>query len=194
MAHDHRSGPGTDLEVEQRVRHRIRALRTARGWSLDELARRTLIGASTLSRIETGSRRIALDQLAPIARALHTSIDDLLASEDEDDVVIRPVRDVVGGSTVWALSRPDEGSGRSVTKMRIPARKTSELKVHPGREWFYVLSGTIRLHLEDRVLLVEEGNAAEFSTMTPHAISGHQRAAEIIGIFDRDGERAHLIH
>ena len=194
MTQDAHSGPGSDLEVEQRVRHRIRALRTARGWSLDELARRTLIGASTLSRIETGSRRISLDQLAPIARALHTSIDYLLASDEDDEVVIRPVRDVVRGTTVWTLSRPDEGSGRTVTKMRIPVRKPSGLKVHPGREWFYVLSGTIRLQLEDRVVLVEEGNAAEFSTMTPHAISGHRKAAEIIGIFDRDGERAHLVH
>ena len=182
----------SDAEIEERVRRRIRALRTARGWSLDELARRTLIGASTLSRIETGSRRIALDQLAPIARALHTTIDALVDTEDED-VVIRPVRDVVHGSTVWTLSRPDEGSGRTVTKMRIPVRRPSGLKVHPGREWFFVLSGTIRLQLEERVLFVEAGEAAEFSTMTPHAIAGHRRAAEIIGIFDRDGERAHLV-
>src|SRR6478735_4969504 len=152
---------GSAVEIERRVRQRIRALRSARGWSLDELARRTLIGASTLSRIETGSRRIALDQLAPIARALHTTIDDLLATDDEDDVVIRPVRDVVWGATVWTLSRPDEGSGRTVTKMRLPARRPSGLQVHPGREWFFVLSGTARLQLEDRVVLVEEGNAAE---------------------------------
>ena len=185
---------GSDAEIEQRVRRRIRALRTARGWSLDELARRTLIGASTLSRIETGSRRIALDQLAPIARALQTTIDDLLDTDDEDDVVIRPVRDRVWGATVWTLSRPDESSGRTVTKMRLTSTRPTDLQVHPGREWFYVLSGTARLQLEDRVLLVEEGNAAEFSTMTPHAVSGHRRAVDIIGIFDRDGERAHLIH
>ena len=109
-------------------------------------------------------------------------------------MVIRPVRDVVWGATVWTLSRPDEGSGRTVTKMRIPTRRPSGLQVHPGREWFFVLSGTARLQLEDRVLLVEEGNAAEFSTMTPHAVSGHRRAVELIGIFDRDGERAHLVH
>lgn len=182
----------SDDDIEHWVRQRIRALRTARGWSLDELARRTMIGASTLSRIETGKRRIALDQLAPIARALQTTIDELLDSP-EDEVIIRPVRDVVRGTTVWPLSRHDTGSGVVVTKMRIPPmRGRVDLKIHAGREWFYVLSGTARLVLGDREILVEAKQAAEFSTMTPHAIGGYRKTVELLSIFDHHGERAHL--
>jgi transcriptional regulator with XRE-family HTH domain len=180
----------SDDEVENWVRQRIRALRTARGWSLDELSRRTLIGASTLSRIETGNRRIALDQLAPIARALQTTIEELLNSPD-DEVLIRPVRGKVRGKTIWPLSRND--SGVVVTKMRIPPlRGHVEMKIHAGREWFYVLSGTARLVLGDREILVEATQVAEFSTMTPHAIGGYEKAVELLSIFDHHGERAHL--
>lgn len=182
----------SDDEVEHWVRQRIRALRTARGWSLDELARRTLIGASTLSRIETGNRRIALDQLAPIARALQTTIDELLDLPD-DEVIIRPVRDKVRGTTVWPLSRPDAARGVVVTKMRIPPmRGNVDLKIHAGREWFYVVAGTARLVLGDREILVDEKEAAEFSTMTPHAIGGYRKPVEMLSIFDHHGERAHL--
>jgi transcriptional regulator with XRE-family HTH domain len=180
-------------QLERRTRDRIRALRTARGWSLDELARRTLISPSTLSRIETGHRRIAIDQLGPIARALETTIDELLTSPDPADVVIRPIRDTVNGKTVWPLSRRDD-SGVIVTKMRLPANRKREpdQRVHPGREWFYVLAGTMRLTLDGREILVEAGQAAEFSTMSPHSLSGFGGSVEIIGIFDRHGERAHL--
>ena len=69
-----------DGELDALVRQRIRGLRVARGWSLDELAARSYLSPSTLSRIETGHRRIALDQLAPIARALGTTLDQLVES------------------------------------------------------------------------------------------------------------------
>jgi transcriptional regulator with XRE-family HTH domain len=182
-----------DRDVEQRVRQRIRGLRLARGWSLDELATRTLINASTLSRIETGGRRVALDQLAPIARALGTTIDDLVDVADEEDVVIRPHRSEVAGAVVWPLTHQADLDGISVTKMRITRRTPPpELPVHPGRDWFYVLSGTARLRLGERDLLVEPGQAVEFSTMTPHWVGAHGGPVEILAIFDRHGERIHL--
>src|SRR3981189_1287695 len=81
-----------DGELDALVRKRIRGLRAARGWSLDDMAARCHLSPSTLSRIETGHRRIALDQLAPIARALGTTLDQLVESVDDDDVVIRPHR------------------------------------------------------------------------------------------------------
>jgi quercetin dioxygenase-like cupin family protein len=64
--------------------------------------------------------------------------------------------------------------------------------VHPGREWFYVLSGRVRLLLGEREHLVDTGQAAEFDTMTPHALAGYGGPAEVLSIFDRHGERAHL--
>jgi transcriptional regulator with XRE-family HTH domain len=183
-----------DGVIESTARRRLRSLRTARGWSIDELARRSHIGPSTISRIETGHRRIALDQLVTLARALDTTIDELLADEEAgDDVVIRPTRDTAHGATYWLLSRPDDPSGRTVAKMRVPASKRLPPPgVHPGRDWFYVLHGTVRLLLGDREHLVVAGQAAEFDTMTPHRVLGHGAPAEILTIFDRHGERAHL--
>ena len=74
------------LPVEQEstldatVRMRIRSLRKARGWSLDNLAGAAGISPSQLSRIETGHRRLNLDQLTAIAGALGKSLDELVAS------------------------------------------------------------------------------------------------------------------
>src|SRR3954452_23847403 len=90
--------------IEGTARRRLRSLRTARGWSIDELARRAHISPSTISRIETGHRRLALDQLVVLARALDTTVDELLAEDSAgDDVVIRPIRDTAHGATYWML-------------------------------------------------------------------------------------------
>ncbi|MDQ6897672.1 MAG: XRE family transcriptional regulator [Actinomycetota bacterium] len=175
------------------IRARIRGLRLARGWSLDALAGRCDLSPSTLSRIETGHRRISIDQLVPIARALGTSLDQLVEAVGDDDVVIRPRRDQNHGVTSWMLTRDDEPHGLAVARMRITARRPpAELGVHPGHEWFTVLSGTARLHLGQRAILVETGQAAQFSTMAPHAITAEAGPVEIIVLFDRDGRRAHL--
>jgi DNA-binding Xre family transcriptional regulator/quercetin dioxygenase-like cupin family protein len=185
-----------DSDLDGLVRKRIRGLRVARGWSLDDLAARCYLSPSTLSRIETGQRRIALDQLAPIARALGTTLDQLVDSVDDDDVVIRPQRDVVRGMTTWMLTREPGPHGMTVAKMRVtkpaPRRGTDQLRVHPGKDWFTVLSGTVVLLLGERTILVKAGQAAEFSTMIPHAFGADGGPAEILCIFDHDGQRTHL--
>jgi transcriptional regulator with XRE-family HTH domain len=161
---------------------------------LEELARRSNIGASTISRIETGHRRLAIDNLADLARALESSVDEILGDDRDDDVVIRPVRSRRGGGAVhWPLTRLHDPSGRTVAKMRIPAsKKRPEPRIHPGRDWFYVLEGTARLFIGDHEHLVESGQAAEFNTMTPHWIAGYGGPVEILMIFDRHGEQVHL--
>lgn len=181
-------------KFEDMVRDRLRALRTARGWTLDELALRAHISPSTLSRLETGQRRLAIDQIVTLARVLETTIDELLAeSRQEEDVVIKPRRDTSGDVTFWQLTAADDTSGRVVVKMRLPQHEQPpESRVHPGRDWFYVLNGTLRLQLSGREVLVRAGQAAGFNTMTPHTLGGHNGPVEILSIFDRYGERAHL--
>ncbi|MDG3015981.1 XRE family transcriptional regulator [Speluncibacter jeojiensis] len=182
-----------EMDLEAVVRRRIRGLRLARGWSLDALAARCHLSASTLSRIETGHRRIALDQLVPLARALDTTLDQLVEPVEDEDVIIRPRAERAAGTTTWMLTR--EGALVTAAKMRFTADRPSgpgHQRVHPGREWFTVLAGTVRLHLGERTILVREGEAAEFSTMVPHSVGAHEGPAEILSIFDRDGERAHL--
>jgi transcriptional regulator with XRE-family HTH domain len=175
------------------VRTRLRSLRTTLGLTLDDLAARTHLSASTISRIETGRRAVSLDVLLPLARGLQVDLDALLAVDDDDDVVIRPVPSRAEGRTTWLLSRP---TGSTVAlKMRLePTDAAPTPRVHPGHDWFLVLDGRVRLSLGARDITVESGEAAEFSTMTPHALAALDGPAELLMVFDRDGHRAHVHH
>ncbi len=185
----------SDVDLSRVVRQRIRGLRQARGWNLDALAARCRMSPSTLSRIETGQRSIGLEQLVPLARALGTTVDHLVESAHDEDVLIHPVSHQEQGVTTCLLSRESPQPGGSmVAKMRISRRRRhgpGYLAVHPGQEWFTVLSGTALLHLGDRKITVETGQAAEFPTMTPHSVGTVGGPVEILTIFDADGERAH---
>lgn len=179
-----------DGELDSLVRKRIRALRVAQGWSLDELATRANLSQSSLSRIENGRRRLALDQLVTLARALDTTLDQLVENAAED-VVFSPMIDAVHGLMRW----PVKGDpGMTVMRQRMtdpPPDNPARMRAHPGREWLVVLSGTAVLVLGHRRFRVETNQAAEFPTMMPHAIGAEGGPCEIMGIFDRDARRGH---
>lgn len=180
-------------DIERLARERLRSLRTTLGYSLDELAERTGLSPSTISRVETGKRNLSLDVLVPLADALQVSLDALFEVDADQDVVIRPVPHSSGTRTTWMLSRPD---GRTMAvKVRLePTKGRPRQRVHPGHDWFVVIEGRVRLWLGDREIDVATGEAAEFSTMTPHSFSAVDGPAEVVMIFDRDGQRAHVHH
>lgn len=178
-------------DIEHVVRTRLRSLRTTLGLSLDELGARTNLSPSTISRVETGKRTISLDVLLPLAAGLQVGLDALLDVSTDDDVVIRPTPSRIGGRTTWMLSRP--GGGQVAVKMRLePTRVRPQQRVHPGHDWLFVLTGRVLLALGDREITVETGEAAEFATMTPHALVALDGPAELLMVFDRDGQAAHV--
>lgn len=179
-----------DGQLDSLVRKRIRALRVAQGWSLEELATRAHLSQSSLSRIENGQRRLALDQLVTLARALDTTLDQLVENA-ADDVVISPVIDGRHGLMRWPIKGDP---GMSVVRQRMtepPPDNPARMRAHPGREWLVVLSGTAVLMLGNRRFRIETNQAAEFPTMMPHAIGVEGGPCEIMGIFDRDARRGH---
>ena len=179
-----------DGDLDGLVRKRIRALRVAHGWSLEDLATRAQLSQSTLSRIENGQRRLALDQLVTLARALDTSLDQLVETA-ADDIVTNPVIDAPHGLLRWPVKADP---GVTVVRQRLtnpPPDNPARMRAHPGREWLVVLSGTAVLLLGNRRFRIETNQAAEFPTMLPHAIGSEGGPCELIGIFDSDARRDH---
>lgn len=178
--------------LEEQVRTRLRAARTARGLTLEDVARRAAMSASTVSRLESGARRLTLDHLPALASAIGVDVDELLAPRAADPRV-RTAPRMINGSTVWPLSRLSPPGGLQAYKILFPPeREVSELRTHEGHEWLYVLSGRLRLLLGDDELILEPGEAAEFTTLTPHWLGAVDAPTEALVILGPHGERVHL--
>ena len=171
---------------------RLRRVRAQRGATLTAVAEATGISKSTLSRLETGQRRPTLELLLTLAHAYQVPLDDLVGAPEVGDprIRLRPVRHK--GRTVVPLTR--EPDGMQAWKIVIPASRVDpEPRTHEGYEWLYVLSGRMRLILGDRDLVLTPGEVAEFDTTTPHWFGGTgDGPAEVLSLFGRHGERAHL--
>jgi transcriptional regulator with XRE-family HTH domain len=174
------------------VGSRLRRVRTERGVTLTDLAERTGISKSTLSRLENGQRRPSLELLLPLARTYGVPLDDLVGAPEVGDPRIRLKPRSVNGRTVLPLTR--QPNGVQAWKIVIPARQSKpQPRTHDGYEWLYVLSGRMRLILGDRDLVLEVGEAAEFETQLPHWFgSTGEGPAEVLSIFGRPGERMHV--
>jgi transcriptional regulator with XRE-family HTH domain len=71
--------------VDVLVRRRLRELRIQRGLTLEDVAHEARIDVSTLSRLESGKRRLALDHLPRLAAALSVSTDELVREPAAED-------------------------------------------------------------------------------------------------------------
>ena len=173
---------------------RLRALRAARGFTLASVARESGVSVSTLSRLESGERRPALELLLPLARLYAVPLDELVGAPAVGDprVHIRP-RSHRGG-VVLPLSTG--AGGIRVFKQILPAPKPDERveqKTHQGNEWVYVISGRLRLVLGDRDFELGPGEAAEFDTRTPHWVgAAGDTPVELLHLSGPEGQRVHM--
>jgi transcriptional regulator with XRE-family HTH domain len=183
---------GEDLQA--RVSRRLRALRTERGQTLAEVAAAAGMDTSTLSRLESGARRLTLDHLSVLARALGVRSDDLLAAPPVHDPRVRSAPVTRDGMTLWPLTQGIDRSGPHAYKVRLVAdRREPVLRTHEGFEWVYVLGGRLRLLLGGDEFLLGHGEAVEFDTWTPHWMGAVEEPVELIAIFGPRGERVHLL-
>ncbi|MHC9297185.1 helix-turn-helix domain-containing protein [Mycobacterium sp. LTG2003] len=181
--------------VDAMVRRRLRELRVQRGLTLEDVATRAQIDVSTLSRLESGKRRLALDHLPRLASALSVTTDELLRAPEAEDPRVKGSSHTHHDITYWPLTRHGPAGGLHAFKIRISARRRkppAELPVHEGRDWMYVLSGQLRLILGEQDFIVKPGEAVEFSTWSPHWFGVVDGPVEAITIFGPHGEQLHL--
>lgn len=183
-----------DEDVLESVGPRLRALRSERGTTLAQLSETTGISVSTLSRLESGQRRPTLELLLPLARAHQVQLDELVDAPPTGDPRIyqKPIKR--HGTVHIPLTR--RPGGLQAFKQILPAGYPGNdvvQKTHEGYDWFYVLSGRIRLKLGDQDFIVKEGEAVEFDCRVPHWFSNPGPGpTEVLCLYGPQGERMHV--
>ncbi|WP_330437938.1 XRE family transcriptional regulator [Micromonospora sp. NBC_00821] len=172
---------------------RLQQLRRSHRLTLTDVAERTGISKSTLSRLESGQRRASLELLLPLAKIYQVTLDDLVNAPASGDprINLRPVRR--DGATLLPLTRRPGGIQAFKIVLGAGGSDTPDLRTHEGYEWLYVLNGRLRLMLGSHDLVLLPGEAAEFDTRTPHWFGTLEGAgAEFLSLFGQQGEQVHF--
>lgn len=176
--------------LEDQVRTTIGRARVAAGLSLQQLAERTSISVSTLSRVESGGRRVTVEMLETIAESLGSTAVALLSEAAREDRLLLPTPTIELDGGMTAIMLRTEDDGRQLLRIVVPERRRlGPGKTHPGLEWFHVLRGRVRLKVGVRELVVEPGQTVQFDTMQPHAFGGVGGEAEVLSRFEPGAHR-----
>jgi quercetin dioxygenase-like cupin family protein len=162
------------MAIEDIVRARLRHARFERGLTVAEVAVRARMTASTVSRLETGARRLTLAHVERLAHALGRSTDALLISDPRPV----PARD---GRTWWPVG-PERPDGPQCYRVVLPVEPPVRHQ-HEGHQWLHILDGTVRLLVGETDRTLRAGATADFPTWEPHALVAVDRPAEALVVF-----------
>lgn len=154
---------------------RLRALRTLRGISQRELAKRCGVTHSSLSLIEQGKVSPSVSSLKKILDAIPISVGDFftLDMENRDQVFYSPddLTDIGSGDVIYKLVGANHQS-RALSFMieTYPggADTGREMIAHKGEEAGVILEGEIEITIGIETRTLGPGEAYYFNTSIPH--------------------------
>lgn len=172
----------------------IRDLRTSKGLTLKDMADRTGLSSSSLSKVENGRLSVSFDKLLIIAGALDVSVSELLSRADQS-----PSR---GRRSVTRRGRGESYRTPQYTYQMLCAdlaRKrfvplltrveTQDLEAfgplvrHEGEEFVFVLDGEIDLHTEFyETTTLRPGDCAYLDSGMGHALTCREGNGRVLWI------------
>lgn len=174
---------------------RVRALRRARSWTLEEAAGRAGLARSTLSKIENGQMSPTFDAVQKLAHGLGIAIPQLFTPPASERVTGRRTVTAAGaGRSLATTTYEHELLATEISAKRMLPYRTrvrargwddfGDWVRHDGEEFLLVLSGRIRLFTEfyEAVELGSGDSAYYDATMGHCVISVSDADAEILWV------------
>lgn len=181
------TGPKAAPEAAQRQQkdragfgRRLRAFRQARGWTLAQLAERSGLAISTISKAERGVMALTYDRMLQLARGIGVDMAELLACEGED---FAPGRFAVArrgrfhhqktGNNVHELLF-SEIRNKAMSPAMVCLRADRKLAFddlgrHSWQAFLFVISGRVTVHAKGRQpVTLEVGESLYFDGVRGH--------------------------
>ncbi|TNC67579.1 helix-turn-helix domain-containing protein [Rubellimicrobium roseum] len=174
---------------------RVRELRRARDWTLEQAAAQAGLARSTLSKIENGQMSPTYDALKKLAVGLGISVPQLFTPAPRGQVNGRMTVTKAGEGTAQITTTYEhellaETLSRKQMlpyRTRVRARRLEEFGGwvrHDGEEFLYVLTGAIRLYTEFyEPVEMKRGDSAYYDASMGHnVVSVSQDDATILWV------------
>jgi transcriptional regulator with XRE-family HTH domain len=167
------------ISPEQDIGKRIRSMRLKQATTLEQLALRTNLSKSLLSKIENGKVSSPVSTLFTIAKALNTKITYFFNDQDENLPIILVRKNErrqfhrVGarfGYTYEALGykRKEKLMEPFILYMDKKTAKNVTFS-HPGEEILFMMDGTWEFKHGDQKLTLRKGDCIYFDASIPHS-------------------------
>lgn len=168
---------------------RLREERVKAGLSQRELARRLGLSASMISQLESGLSKPSVGTLYAIVTELNLSLDRVIRGEEFDEMEAdrqgeavdsplvhpedRQVIELASGVRWEELTaRSEEGVDFLLATYEVGGASTPDhsLMRHHGREYGYVMTGTLGIQIGFQEYTLDPGDSIAFDSTRPHRL------------------------
>lgn len=182
--------PRGDAQPLDGIGYRLREERVKAGLSQRELARRLGLSASLISQLESGQSRPSVGTLYSIVTELGVSLDRVIRGGDFQQATAADVAGRLDGAPVvhsgeraaidldsgvrWEELSAEQEEGidflEAIYEVGGASTPDSSLMRHHGREYGYVMTGTLGIQIGFQEYELKPGDSIAFDSTIPHRL------------------------
>jgi transcriptional regulator with XRE-family HTH domain len=181
-------------DAREDIGERIKAIRQAKGLSLEELSHMTGFDVELLARIENCEVQPQLGTAIRLSKALDSAFGRLVSGvgerlysitrKDDQKIVSRSTSQKGQRKAYTYKSLAPEVKGRHMESLIVQLEEAgdTERSIHDGEEFIYVLEGTVSLDIGEDHFDLSPGDSAYYLSTTPHLIAAASGQATILAV------------
>jgi transcriptional regulator with XRE-family HTH domain len=172
--------------VDQLIAQRLKSLRAERGWSLDELARRSNVSRATLSRLENAEVSPTASVLGKLCAAYGLTMSRLMHMVEDDFVplVHRSAQSIWTDPTIGfrrrSVSPPAQGLAAEVLECELEPGTciTYDRPPRPGLEHHLLLiEGQLSVSIDGQTYDLRPGDCLRYQLFGPSAFATSEQCS-----------------
>ena len=156
---------------------KIKDLRIAKGLTQEELADRSELSKGFISQLERDLTSPSIATLMDILESLGSDLRTFFSETGEEklvfgenDIFVKEDPEGIRGSIRWLVPSAQKNDMEPILLELGPGGETAEDDPHEGEEFGYVLSGSLKIILGDRIERVKRDESFYFRPTAPHRL------------------------
>ena len=153
---------------------KLRRLRLQKKLTQEEMADRCELSKGFISQVERDLASPSIATLKDMLECLGTNLKEFFSETDDDekmvfaqsDMFVKEDGETLRGSITWLVPSAQKNAMEPILVELGEGGRTQEMPPHEGEEFGFVLSGTVLLHIDGKLL---RGRAGESFCLHPGA-------------------------
>ena len=165
---------------------KLKELRMAKGLTQEELANRAELSKGFISQLERDLTSPSIATLVDILQCLGTNLKDFFWDVSDDQVVFHDSDYFEKEDTElknkieWIIPHAQKNMMEPIRLTLEPGGSTYPDIPHEGEEFGYVLSGSVTIHLGQKIFKAKKGESFYFTPNTQHYITASKRTGAVL--------------
>ena len=165
---------------------KLKELRMAKGLTQEELANRAELSKGFISQVERDLTSPSIATLVDILQCLGTNLKDFFWDVSDDQVVFHDSDYFEKEDTElknkieWIIPNAQKNMMEPIRLTLEPGGSTYPDIPHEGEEFGYVLSGSVTIHLGQKIFKAKKGESFYFTPNTQHYITASKRTGAVL--------------